>query len=80
MNAPHPSIVFIEVPSAGSPKFGRAVKPDYRRHRVGRDNGPRPPRQDIPRRDLDDIRRVAEEMRQSVRKALQDPQIQALLA
>ena len=38
MNAPKPSIIFIEVPAAGSPKFGRVEKPtNFRRHKPQRE-------------------------------------------
>jgi hypothetical protein len=77
MNAPNPSIIFIEVPAAGSPRYARQEKPNYRRHhRAKREMWK--PAQPIPVIDREEIRRRCEE----ARKAIADSrsQINAMLA
>jgi hypothetical protein len=51
VNAPRPVVVFVETPAAGSPKFARTVKPNYRRHKAQRP--PNLPQQPIPKPVID---------------------------
>jgi hypothetical protein len=53
MNAPKPVVIFVETPSAGSPKFGRQAKPTYRRHKAQRP--PNLPVQQIPKPVIDRV-------------------------
>jgi hypothetical protein len=75
MNAFNPSIIFIEVPVAGSPRYARQEKPNYRRHRVTRP--PQFPAQPIPVIDREEIRRRVEEARKAIEEAR--PAIEAML-
>jgi hypothetical protein len=50
-HTPNPTIVFVPVPAAGSPKYARALKPNYRRHKAQRP--PNLPQQPIPKPVID---------------------------
>jgi hypothetical protein len=78
MNASNPSIIFIEVPAVGSPRYARQEKPNYRRHKAKRDQWLL--RQDIPCSHQID-RRLIDEMRDQAKKAISDERsrIEALL-
>jgi hypothetical protein len=75
MNAPNPSIIFIEVPAAGSPRYARQEKPNYRHHKAQRDQWK--PAQSIPVIDREEIRRRVEEARKAI--AADRQRIDALL-
>jgi hypothetical protein len=62
--APLSVVILFE---GGSPKTGREVKPDFRRHKAQRPDVPRRPPQPIPQRDGEWLRRLAERFREAVR-------------
>jgi hypothetical protein len=75
-HAPHPSIIFIEVPVAGV-DWAKKVKPAlYRKHKAKREAWP--PVQPIPHLDRAEILRRVEEARRAIAEAR--PQIEAMLA
>jgi hypothetical protein len=65
MYAPKPAIIFIPV-GTGDNGAHRRARPDFRRHRAIRTEPHRPP-QPIPERDVERLRRLAEQFRDAVR-------------
>jgi hypothetical protein len=65
MNAPRSVVIFVPVASGDNGAWRRA-RPDFRRHRTIRAEPHRRP-QPIPERDVERLRRLAEQFRDAVR-------------